>query len=199
MIRRFLVLLHFVALGAAVCVGLLDAQSACAACRVKLHVAEATAVVVTPVPVAVAVGVPVAEATPYYYSYSAYAYTPPIAAIDVDALAAKLAEKLATTTSGGGGNSQPNPPAPNPPAPNSPTPPNPPTKTASDSIVAQKCAICHSGASPKGALSLENLSALDCTIRLKAIRAVLSEKMPQGATKLTAEEAGRVLEELAGQ
>ncbi len=195
MIRSLVFFVQMVALSFAACAGWPNARSAAAACRVRTHVAEATAVVVTPVPVAVAVGVPVAEATPYYYSYSAYAYSPPATTIDVDALAAKLAEKLTAGTSGGGSNSQPNPPAPNPVSPPNSTP----AKAAANSIVAQKCASCHSGVNPKGAVSLENLSTLDCTTRLKAIRAVLSEKMPQAGTKLTPEEAGRVLEELAGQ
>jgi hypothetical protein len=46
---------------------------------------------------------------------------------------------------------------------------------------------------------LENLPALDSVTRLKAIRAVLSEKMPKGGPRLTPEQAGQILEELVGQ
>ena len=53
-----------------------------------------------------------------------------------------------------------------------------------------------SGAAPKANLSLENISGLDCQTRLKAVRAVLSEKMPKGGQRLSPEDAGRILEEL---
>jgi hypothetical protein len=157
---------------------------AVAACRVKTKAVAVNAVAVAPVPLAVAIGVPVAEVVPYYYSYSAYAaYTQPQPpAVDADALAAKIAEKLAVTKSNAG-----ELPAPQP------------TKLAPPSLIATKCAQCHSGAEPKGKLSLENPAALDCPTRLKAIRAILSEKMPQGGPRLTPDEAGKLLEELVGQ
>ena len=141
-------------------------------------------VAIAPVPLAIAIGVPVAEVTPYYYSYSAYsAYAQPQPpAVDVDALAAKLAEKLAATKSSAG-----EAPAPQP------------AKLASPWLIATKCAQCHSGAEPKGKLSLENPASLDCPTRLKAIRAVLSERMPQGGPRLTPDEAGKLLEELVGE
>jgi hypothetical protein len=163
-----------------------------AACRVKTHAATVDTVAVAPVPLAVSIGVPVAEVTPYYYSYSSYAaYSQPQPpAVDVDALAAKLAEKLAAAGITGGGGNTPQPAPPNP---------NPPTKPASPSLIATKCAQCHSGPNPKGKLSLENPAALDCPTRLKAIRAILSEKMPQGGPRLTPDEAGQLLEELVGQ
>jgi mono/diheme cytochrome c family protein len=163
--------------------------SAAAACRVKTQAVVAQTVAVAPVPLAVSVGVPVAEITPYYYSYSAYSnYSPqPAPSIDIDALATKLAAKLAAN-----GNAS-NDPQPSPPHPSTPG------KIGLQSLVAQKCAQCHSAAAPKGNVSLENPAALDCRTRLKAIRAVLSEKMPQGGPKLTPDEAGKVLEELVGQ
>ena len=175
---------------------------ALAACRVKTQVVATNSVAVAAVPLAVSVGVPVAEVTPYYYSYSAYSPYAPTPTIDVDTLATKLAAKLAA--GGNGNNSPPNNNPPNNGPPNSgpqPAPPNPitPAKLAPQSPVAQKCAQCHSGAEPKGKLSFENPAALDCPTRLKAIRAVLSEKMPQGGPKLTPDEAGKVLEELVGQ
>jgi len=160
---------------------------AMAACRVTTQAVAVSTVAVAPVPLAVAIGVPVAEVTPYYYSYSAYA---PISTptVDVDALATKLAEKLAAAgpTNHGGNIPQP-------------APPNPPNKLAAPSLIEQKCAQCHSGPEPKGKLSLENPAALDCPTRLKAIRAILSEKMPQGGPRLSPDEAGKLLEELVGQ
>jgi hypothetical protein len=165
-------------------------RAAAAACRVKTQTAVNT-VIVTPVPLAVSVGVPVAEVAPYYYSYSAYnpaPLQPP--QVDVDALATKLAEKLAAAGSTGGGGNTPGP---------APQNPNQPSKVAARSLIAQKCAQCHSGPEPKGKLSLENPTALDCPTRLKAIRAILSEKMPQGGPRLTPDEAGKLLEEFVGQ
>ncbi len=157
---------------------------ATAACRVKTRTVAVSSVAVAPVPLAVAIGVPVAEVTPYYYSYSAYsAYTQPQPpAMDLDVLAAKLAEKLAATKSGAGVASSPQP-----------------SKLSPPSLIATKCAQCHSGPEPKGKLSLENPAALDCPTRLKAIRAILSEKMPQGGPRLTPDEAGKLLEELVGE
>lgn len=169
-----------------------------AACRVKTQTIASE--IVTPVPLAVSVGVPVAEVTPYYYSYSAYsAYSQPAPAVDVDALATKLAEKLTASGGTGGGNGpQPQPsPAPTP-QPGPLSSPDPINKLEPQSLVAQKCAQCHSGLSPKANLALDNPARLDCPTRLKAIRAVLSEKMPLGG-KLTPDEAGKVLSELVGQ
>ena len=148
------------------------------------------AVAIAPVPLAVAIGVPVAEVTPYYYSYSAYA---------ASTLAAgrrwmwmpwltKLAEKLAAAKSRF-------------------TAKCPAARAAKSAAAGKlaavadrtKCAECHSGPEPKGKLSLDNPAALDCPTRLKAIRAILSEKMPQGGPRLTPDEAGKLLEELVGE
>jgi hypothetical protein len=182
---RFVVRWFRVAFGIASFAVLFGAADA--ACRVKTKaVLEATAFV-APVPLAISIGVPVAEVTPYYYSYSNYA-SQQTASIDVDALATKIAEKLAPP--GGNGKDVPKPAPPNP---------SEPPKPVVQSLVAQKCAQCHSGPDPKGKLSLENVGSLDCATRLNAIRAVLSEKMPQGGPKLSPDEAGKVLEELAGQ
>jgi mono/diheme cytochrome c family protein len=121
----------------------------------------------------------VAEAAPYYYSYQAFApQSAPLAANDatVEAIAARVAEKLRPPSTGAAAaTSQPPPP---------------------ETLVAQKCAKCHGGSEPKGNLSLENLGLLDCNTRLRAVRAVLSEKMPKGGPRLTPEEAGKVLDEL---
>jgi mono/diheme cytochrome c family protein len=172
--------------------GVAPPRAAIAACRVKTRAVAVNAVAVAPVPLAVAIGVPVAEVTPYYYSYSANnANAPtPSPTVDVDTLATKLAEKLTAKNYGAGV-------APAQSAGEAPAPQ--PAKLAAQSLIAQKCAQCHSGPAPKGKLSLENPAALDCPTRLKAIRAILSEKMPQGGPRLTPDEAGKLLEELVGQ
>jgi hypothetical protein len=160
-------------------------SAASATCRVK---SGAIATNVVAVPVAVAVGVPVAEAAPYYYSYQAVAPQPmPLGRNDaeIEAIAAKVVEKLR----------EPNAIASSAPVPAT-TQPQPSRSIAASSLVAQKCAACHSGSAPKANLSLENIGALNCDTRLKAVRAVLSEKMPKGGPRLTADEAGKVLEEL---
>jgi mono/diheme cytochrome c family protein len=160
-------------------------SAASAVCRVKT---EAIVTNVVAVPVAVAVGVPVAEAAPYDYSYQAIAPQPmPLGRNDaeIEAIAAKVVEKLR----------QANPSASAAPVPAT-SQPKPSQSLAPLTIVAQKCATCHGGAEPKANLSLENVGSLNCETRLKAIRAVLSEKMPKGGPQLTPDEAGRVLEEL---
>jgi hypothetical protein len=167
-----------------------------AGCRVKTNVVKTevvnTAIVATDivaVPLAVSVGVPVAQVTPYYYSYSAYAASGAAVPLDLDALATKVVEKLRAA----GPIPQPSPPPVNP----APTP-APTQRSALSTLIEQRCATCHSGPEPKSNFSLENPLALDCPSRLKAIRAVLSEKMPKGGPRLTAEEAGQILEELVG-
>ncbi len=162
-----------------------------AACRVRTKVVAQVVATQVAVPLAVAVGVPVAEVTPYYYSYAAYAGSTAPNAVDLDALADKVAARIRTACP------PPNGPAPNP-AP-TPTPAASSVKTSAASIVQQRCAVCHSQADPKGNLSLASPAALDPASRLKAIRAVLSEKMPKDGPPLTVEEAGQALEELAGQ
>jgi mono/diheme cytochrome c family protein len=153
-----------------------DANAIRAACRVKTEVVAANVVAV---PVAVSVGVPVAQVAPYYYSYQAFVpQSAALAANDVavEAIAARVVEKLRPPSTGTAAPS---------------TQASPPL-----TLVAQKCAKCHGGGEPKGNLSLENLGLLDCNTRLRAVRAVLSEKMPKGGPRLTPDEAGKVLDEL---
>jgi hypothetical protein len=155
---------------------LADVDAICAACRVET---KAVVAHVVAVPVAVSVGVPVAEAAPYYYSYQAFApQSAPLAANDaaVEAIAARVVEKLRGPTTGAAAAATRAPPP--------------------LTLVAQRCAKCHGGSEPKGNLSLENLGQLDCNARLRAVRAVLSEKMPKGGPRLTPDEAGKVLDEL---
>jgi hypothetical protein len=156
-------------------------QTATAACRVKTVAVESSTVVVL---APVAIGVPVAQAAPYYYSYQAYA---PQASFEpgeatVEAIATRVVDKLR------GPNSSPPQGAPSQPLGLRPT---------AVSLVQQKCAACHSGPQAKAGLRLDNLTSLDCGVRLKAIRAVLAEKMPKDGPRLTPEEAGKVLEELS--
>ncbi len=166
-----------------------------AACRVQT---KAVAANVVAVPVAVSLGVPVAEVAPYYYSYQA-SPPQPLAAGDaaIDEIAERVVEKLRSPSAGGLAAAGPASAPHLNPAPRASEPP--PAHLPAASLVAKRCATCHSGRDPKAGLSLENLTALNCETRLKAVRAVLSEKMPKGGPPLTADEAGRVLEELVGE
>jgi hypothetical protein len=152
-----------------------------AACCVKTMAVETSTVVV---PVPVTIGVPVAQAAPYYYSYQSYApqtsFEPGESTIE--AIAARVVEKLRNA--------------------NASTPQNAMSQSNSlrptaNSLVQLKCASCHGGPQAKANLRLDEPATLDCATRLKAIRAVLSEKMPKGGPPLTPEEAGKVLEELS--
>jgi len=163
-----------------------------AACRVKAKVVEQVVETqVVAVPLAVAVGVPVAQTAPYYYSYAAYSNSGGQTAVDLDALAAKIADRLRTACPAPADGPNQNPQS--VPAAGSAA------KMSVGSVVQQRCVVCHSGADAKGRLSLETPAALDPASRLKAIRAVLSEKMPKDGPRLTPEEAGQALEELAGK
>jgi mono/diheme cytochrome c family protein len=59
-----------------------------------------------------------------------------------------------------------------------------------------KCVRCHSGEKPKAGLDLSDPANLDPETKLKAVRAVLDERMPKGG-KLSAVEAGQVLDVLS--
>ncbi len=174
-------------LGLLVVVGMI--RSANAACRVKTVAVESSTVAVS---LPVAIGVPVAQAAPYYYSYQAYApqasYEPGEAT--VEAIAARVVEKLRLAPTGAALPTMSSPDAASPPQ-------APSLKSQALSLVQQKCAACHSGSQANAGLRLDNLAALDCSARLKAIRAVLAEKMPKDGPRLTPEEAGKVLEELS--
>ncbi len=156
-----------------------------AVCRVRTSGVASTFVAV---PLSVTVGVPVAQVAPYYYSYQATAAlsaTSDSSDAAIDAIAAKVVAKLRQVEPHIGASAESA----------ALTPPRP-RASAAVMLVGQKCAVCHSGAAPKANLSLESISGLDCQTRLKAVRAVLSEKMPKGGPRLSPEEAGRILEEL---
>ena len=165
-------------------------SAAVAACRVKTEAVVAANVVA--VPVAVSIGVPVREVAPYYYSYQAAVPQPAAVAVNeaaIDEIAARVVEKLRSPSGGGAVAAGPA---------SAPHSNRNAESVPSTSLVAANCAKCHGGSDPKGNLSLENLAALNCETRLKAVRAVLSQKMPKGGPPLSPEEAGKVLEELVG-
>ncbi len=153
-----------------------------AACKVKTRTVVAEVVAV---PVAVSIGVPVAAVAPYYYSYQQFA---PSQVVDVESIASRVVEKLRQEQTE-------TPPA----TKRSGSTDLKPQVSSLKPLVAQRCIQCHGGADPKAGLSLENLPALACEQKLKAVRAVLSEKMPKKGPRLTSEEAGRILEELTAQ
>ncbi len=63
-------------------------------------------------------------------------------------------------------------------------------------LLSATCVKCHGGAKPKAGLSLEHLDELTDEQRLKAVRMVLTERMPKGGPRLTAVEAGLILDAL---
>src|SRR5262249_54459669 len=68
-------------------------------------------------------------------------------------------------------------------------------RTQLDSPIAAHCASCHGGPAPKGGFSLERVDQLQASDRLKAIRAVVSGRMPKGG-KLSNDEVRTILDEL---
>lgn len=118
---------------------------------------------------------------PAYYSVGA--------AIQEDAIAERVAAKVMERLAKAGEQ---------PAEPGAPEPIPGEHAAITQSAVTQSCAKCHSGTNPKAGLNLTDPAALDCETRLKAIRAVLSQSMPKGAT-LTPEAVGQVLGELAGE
>ncbi len=63
-----------------------------------------------------------------------------------------------------------------------------------NSVLAQTCAKCHSGPSPKAGLVYDG-SPLPCTSITKALRAIASGKMPKGKA-IDAQTKGALMEEL---
>lgn len=160
------------------------ASSLSAACRVqrvrvvRQHVAEAKVVV----PFAVPVGVPVAVVSPYLYGYSAFA-TPADTASDPYADRSRTATSASPAEAGLGRSHR------------DPLPEG--GRELVHSNVSTHCAACHGGATPEGQVTLERVDGLPLRDRLRAIRAVLSRRMPKGAA-LTDEQLRGVVEELAG-
>lgn len=73
----------------------------------------------------------------------------------------------------------------------------PPPAPVPNSVIAAKCAECHGLelSEPKHGLYLDSGHKLDSTVIVKALRMVKEEKMPPDS-KLTADEKGRLFEEL---
>lgn len=124
-------------------------------------------------------------APPSYYTVAAHLQEEALVARLAPAVAAAVIKQL-------GGKQQPEQPA------DAPEPIPGEHAQLNQSAVNQSCVKCHSGEKPKAGIDLSNLSALDCETRLRAIRAVLNQSMPKGAT-LTPEGVGQVLGELAGE
>ena len=61
--------------------------------------------------------------------------------------------------------------------------------------MAQQCAKCHSGATPKAGMIFDGETALLCSQITKALRAIASDKMPKDHA-LTPDQKGAVMEEL---
>lgn len=65
------------------------------------------------------------------------------------------------------------------------------------SALAQHCAKCHSGANPKGGITIDGVTPMRCEQILAAIRAVADGSMPKGLTQvLSPQVKGQLLEEL---
>ena len=171
----------------AVLIGLLLCGSvASATCRVTtsraavIHAASANVVVQFAVPVAV----PVASYAPYWYATNHAQFAPYGAPVSHEASRSSPSSPTATATdSGRDATLSQSQPATKP-------------ETAPVSILQAKCLKCHSGPAAKHELDLSDPAKLSSDLRLNAIRQVVSEKMPQGS-KLTAEETGRLIEELS--
>ena len=62
--------------------------------------------------------------------------------------------------------------------------------------IAANCAKCHSGAEPKGGVTIDGITPLTCDIAVQAQRNVLSGKMPKDHPPLSPEVKGDLLQEL---
>ena len=71
----------------------------------------------------------------------------------------------------------------------------PKQQAAPQSLLSQACARCHSGPTPKGNVTIDGQTAMECHQILAAIRAVADGSMPKGIT-LSAEQKGRLLDGL---
>jgi len=77
------------------------------------------------------------------------------------------------------------------------TPPAPPVAPANGSVIAARCGKCHglALAEPKHSLYLDSGHKIESAVIVAALRMVKADKMPPDA-KLTADEKGKLLEEL---
>ncbi len=67
---------------------------------------------------------------------------------------------------------------------------------APQTMLALKCARCHSGGEPKGGLLLTDLAGLTAEQKNKAINMIVTDRMPKGGPPLKPEEAGKIITEL---
>lgn len=74
--------------------------------------------------------------------------------------------------------------------------PVPPAQVAGN-IVAEKCGKCHSGASPKGGVTIDGVTPMPCESVLESLRQIKDDKMPKGG-QLSPEEKGLLMEALLG-
>jgi mono/diheme cytochrome c family protein len=172
-----------------ICGALFTAQSAshaAAACGATTATA-ANAEIKLIIPFAVPVGVPVAPFAPYFYSYQAGQGREASgeARATVQGREARdegrVEEYPSTATMT---NAPPSPHA----ARLSPL-------ERSSPLVAAHCAACHGGAAPKANVSFESIEQLSIDNRWKAIRAIVSGRMPKGE-QLSPDEIRALIEEL---
>ena len=75
--------------------------------------------------------------------------------------------------------------------------PLPPPPVDRGNVVAEKCGKCHSGASPKGGVTIDGVTPMPCESVLESLRQIKDDKMPRGG-QLTPEEKGLLMEALLG-
>lgn len=69
------------------------------------------------------------------------------------------------------------------------------TPAPAQSVISQKCASCHSGATPKGGIVFDGVTPLDCKHVTAALRAIADDSMPKGKP-LSPELKGQIMAEL---
>lgn len=74
--------------------------------------------------------------------------------------------------------------------------PQPELPTHPVSILATKCAKCHSGAAPKKGITIDGKTAMFCDQITASIRMIRDDLMPKDGPPLTPDEKGQALEEL---
>lgn len=78
------------------------------------------------------------------------------------------------------------------------TAPQAETAPAPTSMIAQKCAKCHTGNTPKGGLFLDGQTELGCSSITEALRKIAAGTMPppESGVTLTPQEKGQLMQEL---
>lgn len=144
----------------------------------------------------VAYAAPVYYAQPYYAPLAYYAagadiqseaQAEKIARLAVPKILAQLQAPLKQQQVNGHKIPYPNSARPLPPQPELPT---------TGSVLARKCAECHSGARPKKGIVIDGTTPMFCDQITMSIRMIRDDKMPKGGPPLTPDEKGQALEEL---